>query len=235
MSKFSAFTIEFKNGNQAFALRDVPADANPTEVYEALQLPAVTGVITMILAAGSMPVDITDATRNLFTKGLAPVAEKLCLLVVDGATRVGGVLAMGDARSAAGGTFPLVGVVPIGVVKIPHDLDPFHSHFVLVNGHHFGDESKVLPGFLNATTKSGVVIIVNCRFESAYMSSEFPNHARWADMIIPIRYSGGVADALLDPESDTHKLIPAGANVQGVDLDKPEALAALLEAIFVPK
>src|SRR5262245_20182598 len=159
MSSFSRFTIEFENKNRTFALRNVPTNASPMEVLAALQLPEFTGVITLVVAAGSMPPEIINATRELFTKGLAPVAEKLCLLVVDGATRVGGVLAMGDARHAIGGTFPLVGVVPVGVVKVPDDLDPFHSHFVLVNGNNFGDESNILPGFLNATTKPGAVII----------------------------------------------------------------------------
>jgi TRPM family ion channel len=235
MSLFSSFTIEFENKNKAFALRDVPQDASPEELLVALELPDFRGVITLVLAAGSMPPDILDATRELFTKGLAPVAEKLCLLVVDGASRVGGMMAMGDARQSIAGTFPLVGVIPIGVVKLPQDLDPFHSHFVLVNGNNYGDEAAVLPGFLKATTKPGVVIIVNCRVESPYMSSEFPRHAQWADMIIPIRNSGGVADALLDTEGALYKSLPAKAVVKGIDLREPEALAALLEEIFASK
>jgi hypothetical protein len=180
-----------------------------------------------------MSSEMIDATRQLFTLGLAPVAEEHRLLMVDGGTRVGGMLAMGDARHAIGGTFPLIGVCPMGVVRIPDDLDPSHSHFVLVNGNRFGDEANILPGFLNATTKPGAVIIVNSRVDSAYMSTEFPLHAKWADVIIAIRHSVGVADALLDPDSGVYKQSPTNAIVKGVDLDKPEALAALLRKVLI--
>jgi hypothetical protein len=234
MASFTSATIVFENKYQAFVLQDVPPDAKPIELLAALNLPDFRGVITLVLAMGSMPPDIIDASRELFTKGLAPVAEKLRLIVVDGATRFGGVLAMGDARNAIGGTFPLIGVVPQGLVKIPDDLDPFHSHFVLVKGDNWGDESQILPGFLNATDKPGAVIVINCRLTSAYMEGEFPHHVRWADVIIPIGNSGGVADVLLDSESDLVKSLPADAVIRGVDLHKPEALVALLEELFAP-
>jgi hypothetical protein len=65
------------------------------------------------------------------------------------------------------------------------------------------------------------------------MSSEFPLDAQWADVMIPIRHSGGVADALLDPDSDLQKLLPSNTVVTGVDLNKPEALAALLEQVLI--
>jgi hypothetical protein len=55
---------------------------------------------------------------------------------------------------------------------------------------------------------------------------------RWADVIIPIGKSGGVADALLDGESELVKNLPTEAVIRGVDLDKPEELTALLEEIF---
>jgi hypothetical protein len=235
MASFSSSTINFENGNKLFALQDVPPDADVKEIIAALELPDFSGVVTLVVAMGSMPPEIIDASRELFTKSLAPVAEKLGLLVVDGATRYGGVLAMGDARNAIGGTFPLVGVIPAGVIKVPDDLDPYHSHVILVDSNQWGGESQILPAFLNATDKRGVVIVVNCRLTSAYMEGEFPHHVRWADVIIPIGKSGGVADALLDSESDLVKSLQPNTVIRGVDLDKPEELTALLEEVFAPK
>lgn len=46
MSRFTKFRLEFENNNTAFALRDVPPDADPTKVLEALQLPQFKAVIT---------------------------------------------------------------------------------------------------------------------------------------------------------------------------------------------
>jgi hypothetical protein len=233
MPSFSSFTVEFENGNTALALRDVPPDANPTAVLDALQLPPFTGVITTLVGAGSMPPEIVDATRQLFTLGLAPVAEEHRLLVIDGGTRAGGMLAMGDARQAIAGTFPLVGVCPFGAVVIPHHLDPFHSHFVFVDGDTFGDESILLPGLLRGSDKPSVGILVDMNVNSTILPRELPLHAQWADILIAIRHSGGASDAILDPDSDTFKLLPANTIVAAVDLDQPEALSDRLRQVLI--
>jgi hypothetical protein len=233
MSFFSHFAVEFANKNTAFAIRDVPPNADPSAVLEALQLPEFTGVITTLVGAGSMPPEIIDATRRLFTLGLAPVAEEHHLLVVDGGTRAGGMLAMGDARQAIAGTFPLVGVCPLDAVVIPDDLDPFHSHFVFVDGAAFGDESILLPGLLRGSDKPGVAILVHARVNSPLLSLELPLHAKWADVLIAVRHSGGAADAILDPGSETYRLLPAGTIVKAVDLDQPQVLSALLRHVLI--
>jgi hypothetical protein len=233
MAPFSQFTVEFENQRTAFAIRDVPQDADPTAVLDALQLPPFTGIITTLVGAGSMPSEIVEATRQLFTRGLAPVAEEHSLLVIDGGTRAGGILAMGDARQAIGGTFPLVGVCPFGAVVIPDHLDPFHSHFVFVDGDKFGDESTLLPGLLRGSDKPSVGILVDMNVNSTILPRELPLHAQWADVLIAIRHSGGAADAILDAGSDTFKLLPANTIVKAVDLDQPEALSELLRQVLI--
>lgn len=239
MSQFTHFTIDFANQNKAYALRDVPPDADPQAVLDALQLPACNGIITLMVGAGSMPDDIREATRLLFTQGLAPVAEDLKLIVVDGGTHAGGIMAMGDARHAINGTFPLIGVCPLGAVTVPDvppaswPLDPFHSHFVLVAGDAFGDECDLLPGLLRGRALPGAALLVNARTNSPLLPRELPLHARWADILIAVRHSGGAADALLDPDSDTHALLPANTRLEAVDLDAPDDLAGLLRHMFV--
>lgn len=233
MPPFSQFTVEFKNQRTAFAIRDVPPDADPSAVLDALQLPPFAGVITTLVGASSMPPEIVDAARKLFTLGLAPVAEELSLLVIDGGTTAGGMLAMGDARRAIAGTFPLIGVCPFGAVVIPDHLESFHSHFVFVDGDRFGDESILLPGLLRGSDKPGVSILVDMNVTSRILPRELPLHAQWADTLIAIRHSGGAADAVLDPDSDTFKLLPANTTVEAVDLDQPEALSDLLRQVFI--
>jgi hypothetical protein len=234
MANFTKFTIQMDESHQVIALKDVPSDAELSDVLDALELPEFGGVITLVVAAGRMPAEILDASRELFTKSLAPAAEKYRLLVVDGATRYGGMMAIGDAREAIGGTFPLVGLIPIGVLRIPEDLDPYHSHAILVDGNNFGDESKLLPQFLKAGKKARVVIVLNCRVESPYMVGEFPLHAELADVIIPIAGSEGVADALLDKEGALYKSLSESVQrkIKGAALDKPEELTALLDSLF---
>ncbi len=79
---------------------------------------------------------------------IAPVAERTHAVVVDGGTDAGVMRLMGRARAGSGATFPLLGVAPEGGVKQDAaatdqraTLEPNHSHFALVPGDHFGDES----------------------------------------------------------------------------------------------
>lgn len=94
---------------------------------------------------------------------VASVLDRMGAAVVDGGTAFGVMAAMGQARRAARAGFPLIGVAATGTVdpaSLPAQarcapildarapagahgvaLDPNHSHFVLVPGERWGDES----------------------------------------------------------------------------------------------
>jgi SLOG in TRPM, prokaryote len=92
----------------------------------------------------------TDLVRKTFTDILAPIAQKWDATVIDGGTNSGVMSLMGQARAALKGTFPLIGVVPLGLAIVPERevdlledgcLEPNHTHFILVPGQEWGDES----------------------------------------------------------------------------------------------
>lgn len=110
-------------------------------------------VIVLIGGASNLSEAAFKSMRSLFEQVLAPIAEGLRAVVVDGGTDTGVMRLMGQARAAVGGTFPLVGVAPRSLVFLPDDpdkavdamgLEPNHTHFVLVPGVSWGDESSVL-------------------------------------------------------------------------------------------
>lgn len=84
-------------------------------------------------------------------EALAPRLDRLGAAVIDGATAYGVMELMGLARSRTGCRFPLVGVAALGTLDVPGleaggprgtaALDPNHSHFILVPGRRWGDES----------------------------------------------------------------------------------------------
>ncbi len=59
-----------------------------------------------------------DCLRAVFAVGIAPVMEKYRAVGVDGGTQSGVMRLFGEARVATQATFPLVGVVAAGTVKL---------------------------------------------------------------------------------------------------------------------
>lgn len=232
MHNFTRFLIRFEK-HDATALRDIPPDAPPSHVLDALELPPYDGVVVLEAAAANMPSEIYEATLNLFTQGLVPFANHRHLLVIDGGTNTGGSMAMGEARQAGGGSFSLLGICPAHNVAYSGGPDPGdshwplngdHTHFALVNGHNFGDESDLLVGMIRGSHKRGVAIVINGRLDSPLVRYEIPLHARQGNPLIAVRGSGGAADALLDPQSDLFQMMPAGSRITAADVNDPLSL-----------
>jgi hypothetical protein len=108
----------------------------------------------------------------LFSEVLAPLAQELGLIVADGGTDAGVMRLMGQGREEISGTFPLVGVSPDGLVKLPDDgnisteltdLESHHTHFFLVPGDQWGDESRWLARIASqiAGDYPSVTVLIN--------------------------------------------------------------------------
>jgi SLOG in TRPM, prokaryote len=128
----------------------------------------------MVVVGGASRVSDEELSRieRLFQEVLAPVAQACGAVVVDGGTDAGVMKLMGRARRRVAGQFPLVGVSPSDLSVLPgkvscHEeaapLEPNHTHFVLVKGSHWGDESKSLArvASLIAGSAPSVAIVVN--------------------------------------------------------------------------
>ena len=231
------FHIPFHAAAIARAARVSP-DANPAQALDVLRLPPYRGVIVMHGGAGGMSPEDVHIVRRALIAGLAPVAEQRRLLIIDGGTRVGAMQAMGEARAAIGGTYPLLGVCPAGAVSYPGGpapapdrapLDPGHTHFLLVEGHQFGVESRLLVELLRAGGKPGLALIVN---GGEIVQRELQLHLAQGNPVLALGGSGRLADVLADPASDARAALPAGADLDAIDVTAPEDLRARLERFF---
>ena len=129
---------------------------------------------TLVLVGGASKISPTDMSRlkQIFVEILAPLAESLGVIVLDGGTDAGIMQLIGQARAKIKGTFPLIGVAAIGTVELPDSppnladtaaLAPNHTHFVLVPGNNWGDESPWLahlPSLLSNGLPS-VTLVIN--------------------------------------------------------------------------
>jgi hypothetical protein len=126
---------------------------------------------TLAIVGGASKIDDADLNklRELFFHVLAPLAQSLQAVIVDGGTNSGIMRLIGLARASTGGTFPLVGVLPAGKI-ITRDaapnlekLEAYHTHFVLSPGKQWGDEAPWLARTVTALAggKPSLTLLAN--------------------------------------------------------------------------
>ncbi|HEX3053017.1 MAG TPA: hypothetical protein VHP83_20330 [Aggregatilineaceae bacterium] len=235
-SPIPSLSIPFEN-HTASAVQVLP-NVSPHQALSALRLPPYRGVIVMHGGAGGMDDTVVKTVSHFLIAGLAPFAQQHPLLIFDGGTASGAMAAMGEARRAVKGTYPLVGVSPTGTVSYPggpapddnhYPLDSGHSHFILVEGSDFGIESDLLVSLLRAAGQPGLALIIN---GGEIVFKEVQSHIRQGNTIVTVKGSGRVADDLADPTSERRAMLPPHAHIEVIDMNDPAGLTALLARLL---
>ena len=164
------FTIHFADGHFAPAVR-VKRDDDPQTIIDLFNLLVPCPALFISGGAGAMTPDDIAATRDIIADGIADFAEKHRLAVVDGGTDSGVMQMLGQVRRERRYRFPLIGVAPIGRVSYPGHESPDHeailheghSHFVLVEGNQWGDESPMLVNLVRklSLNKPSLGVLIN--------------------------------------------------------------------------
>jgi SLOG in TRPM, prokaryote len=190
--------------------------------------------------ASRMSAEEVEVVRGAFEDVLAPTAERLQAVVVDGGTDAGVMRLMGQAREAASGTFRLVGVVVDALAAYGSgnadpdagELEPHHTDFVFVPGSRWGDESRWIAGLASAiagSAQSATVVANGGRV--AWMDVRHSIEARRP--VIALAGSGRTADALAaaarGEESDrrARELVDSGL-VRAIDVHDRNELSQVL-------
>jgi hypothetical protein len=195
--------LAFPGGSRARAVRVYRPEGLSGALRE-LGLDRSRPVIVLVGGAGGLDDAGSARLRPLFVEGLAALAGELGACVVDGGTDVGVMRLMGEARAEAGGEFPLVGVAAAGTVALPGNslprpgaarLEPHHTHFVLVPGSEWGDESPWLSRVASALagTSPSITVLVNGGETAREDASLSVASGR---PVITVAGSGRAADAL---------------------------------------
>ncbi|MBE8988136.1 hypothetical protein [Nostoc sp. LEGE 12450] len=197
--------LTFDSGQTALAIR-VDRQGELPDALEQIGLGASRSILVVV--GGASKISEADFLRikRLFTEVLAPIAESLGAYVVDGGTDAGVMQLMGEARSQIGAKFALIGVTPENKVALPNQqepgadltpLEPNHTHFVLVPGDNWGDESPWISDVATmlANNAPSVTVLLNggeITFDDAFYSV---NTGR---LVVVIAGSGRTADILAD-------------------------------------
>jgi SLOG in TRPM, prokaryote len=208
-----AFTIQF-NDTQIARAASVSDHAPSQEVIALLGLQRAPAAITIHAGAAGASPEIVNDLHAMFHDELAPLANRYGIAMLDGGTASGVVGMMGVARQAINGTFPLIGVAPLGQVTFPgyevfagpnshSPLEPNHTHFALVDGNEWGDESWILINLTRQLSLRRIVLVIN---GGDIVRQEALMHAQAGNDLLVMAGSGRVSDeivkAIADGKSD---------------------------------
>ncbi|MFB2898539.1 hypothetical protein ACE1CI_36955 [Aerosakkonemataceae cyanobacterium BLCC-F50] len=179
-----------------------------TELPDALQQIGLQGsrpTLVIVGGASGLTQEYVTTLQRLFEEKIAPLAEKFQAYVVDGGTDAGVMQLMGKARLNSGGTFPLIGVAAIGTVILPEientfadaaPLEPNHTHFVLVPGNNWGDESPWIADVATSLAEGApsVTVLIN---GGGITLRDASNTMRLNRPLIVVAGSGRTADRIV--------------------------------------
>lgn len=225
------FRIATSNGLTARAIR-VHSPHDLSTAMGELDFYSPRPILVILGGAGKMSEADLSRLRLLFTQVLAPLVEELGASVVDGGTDFGVMQMIGEARAEISGTFSLIGVTPVGKVVIPNQtppeevaaLEPHHTHFVLIPGSDWGEESPWLADVATVLAKGSpsVAVLVN---GGEISKKDVSESLRANRPVLAVAGSGRFADALVaallgeNTDKRAKDLVDSGL-VQAIDSKK---------------
>jgi hypothetical protein len=235
--------VELAGGRSGDAVRVADPSQLPAALA-ALGLHPPRPVVVVVGGAGRLEATDMERLRPVFVEGLVPVLGPLGA-VVDGGTRSGVMRLVGEARSAVGMPFPLVGVVAEGTVELAGrrgdhqhsaDLEPNHSHFILVPGDEWGAETPWITATASslAAGAGSVTLLVNGG-EVAYTDAQASVDV--GRTVVAVAGSGRAADelaaAVAGHQADSRATaVVASGLVRAASAAQPSTLAELLAAVL---
>lgn len=148
-------TIQFPTGDQARLLR-VPQYTAARQILKALELPRPRAVLVLNGGTAELEGDLQTKLARLLNDGLVRIAAEEQLTVVTGATEAGIFALLGQGLAQWGRTAPCIGVTVADRVSWPGhpqddapSLESHHSHFVLVEGRSWGDETRTMYALID--------------------------------------------------------------------------------------
>lgn len=206
--------IRFKN-RQSLRI-EVNTYEDLPQALDSLGLESDGPVIVVVGGAGGVR-DEDHAAIHQVIEVVAQTAQRLDAAVIDGGTRSGIMETMGQIRSEQGYKFPLIGVCAVETVTWPGrstgilqryrdqraPLDPNHTHFILVPGENWGDESVWISEVATqiADKQPSIAILINGG--QIARDQDIPNNLKAGRKVLVIEGTGRTADEFATLPPDT--------------------------------
>ncbi|HEV2778883.1 MAG TPA: hypothetical protein VGX25_05725 [Actinophytocola sp.] len=200
--------------------------------------------VVLVGGAGGMGEDDLRRVEEVLRLAVLPVLEGCAAAVVDGGSDSGVMQVVGRARAAAGARFPLVGVAAEGTVTWPGDgelhaggvveIEPNHTHVILVPGQSWGDESPWLGHVAAAIAGDhrSVTVVVNGG-EITYDDIDWSLAGQRPTLVLAGtgRAADAIAAAVAGQDSESRAERVAGSPlIRILDVGNPAGIAEALAA-----
>jgi hypothetical protein len=145
----SSDTIQFPNAHLSRVIQSARG-APARELIDALALPRPRGLVILNGGTAQLDPDLEARLRRALDDGMARLVAEEAIAVITGGTDAGIFHLFGQGLARWGRSAPCIGVAVVGLVTWPGKingeaaLEPNHSHFVLVEGETWGDETGTM-------------------------------------------------------------------------------------------
>ena len=200
----SAYPLTFDNKSTAQVV-ELTSPNQLTGALQTLALPAPSATLVVVGGASGLTETYLHDLESLFVDVISPFADARQLVVIDGGTDSGVMQLMGRARTKTEARFPLLGVVvkaktfSPGEVPSSEDaapLEPNHTHFALVPGQDWGDESPWIAQVADAIAGSMPSATLLINGGAIALNQDVPNSLDSQRPVLVIAGSGRAADQL---------------------------------------
>jgi len=221
--------ISFPNKQTLCVFPDKPSDLE--QAISELKLDGNSPVIVLI--GGVIDKQQAEATRQA-VRTISQLAEDLNAIILCGGTDMGVMAQIAQLRSEKHYAYPLIGITPEALATWPDgphstnflrwggkrwQLEPHYSHFILVPGSNFGDESPWIVDAATILSKGhrAVTILVN---GGEVSRKDIELSLEKERPVIALSRTGRLADEL-SRQPNRHKLItvaPANAEQRIIEV-----------------
>lgn len=198
------FQITFENGLTAQAAYLSEMAGLPLALQH-LGFHSTRPTLVIIGGASGLSAEDLERLRSLFKNVICPFVSARNFAVIDGGTDAGVMQLMGQSRKATRGNFPLIGVVVEQKVILPTQpppaadavaLEPYHTHFLLVPGSEWGEESLWIAQAATALSVGQPSLTLLINGGAIALHQDVPNSLQQSRPVLVIGGSGRSADRL---------------------------------------
>lgn len=236
--------IRFANGRAAPMLH-VPQGTPPLAMMDALALARPRAMLIVNGGTGKIDADVTARLAELLQEGVARLVVDDHVTVMTGGTDAGIFALLGQGMAKRTPSAPCIGVAVYNLATWPGrdageaPLEPHHSHFILVEGQDWGDETTTMYALAEelARGRPSAALFAN---GGEITIHEMLANVRQARPMILLAGSGRTTDAVLAVRgggpTDDPRLVEI-ARYDGIlvfDIHQtPDALRALIRSVLV--
>jgi hypothetical protein len=197
--------IRFSNNNRAVFVKASLEQAT-ADLLKTLEIKKPATVLLVIGGADDLDAALNDQIEYLLEHGLVLAAADTNALIIDGGTKAGVMELMGKVIALRGRVAPLLGIAPEGKVTYPGgptagsiaggaELDPNHSHFILVQGAEWSGGTDLMFKLVAELAKEARVVVVLMN-GGDQTRDEVKRAAKLGWPVVVIQGSGRLADEI---------------------------------------